>query len=62
MCGWVGPSTPRWLAQPVPDSERIRGQRLEALREARLDDPQVGRRYLRGEAEAVGVVMCERTA
>lgn len=51
----------RWLAEPVTDSERIRDQRVEALRVAHADDPQAGYRYLRDEAAAAGIVMCERT-
>lgn len=52
----------RWLAQPVTESDKVRQQRVAALREAHGDDPQAGYRYLRDEAAAAGVVMCERTA
>lgn len=52
----------RWLAQPVTESDKVREQRVAALLAAHADDPQAGYRYLRDEAEAAGVVMCERTA
>ena len=52
----------RWLAQPVSVADKVREQRVAALRAAHNDDPQAGYRYLRDEAAAAGVVMCERTA
>ncbi len=52
----------RWLAQPVTTQEAQRDRRVAALQAAHDDDPQAGYRYLREEAEAAGVIMCERTA
>lgn len=52
----------RLLAEPLTEADKLRERRVAALRVAHEDDPQAGYRYLRDEAAAAGVVMCERTA
>lgn len=51
-----------WLKHQVTKAEMVEAYRTNALRDAHLDDPEFGYRFLVGEAAEVGEVMCERTA
>ena len=52
----------RWRKQQVTPSELVEAYRANALFDAHRDDPEFGYRFLAGEAEAAGQLMCERTA
>ncbi|WNB88428.1 IS3 family transposase [Glutamicibacter protophormiae] len=52
----------RWRKQQVTESELVEAYRANALFDAHRDDPEFGYRFLVGEAEAAGQLMCERTA
>ena len=44
----------RWLSQPVTGAEVTAAYRANALFDAHRDDPEVGYRFLVGEAECRG--------
>jgi len=52
----------RWLREPVRSAEKLRQQRITALREAHGDDPEFGYRLLADEARQAGFPMADRTA
>ncbi len=52
----------RWRKQQVTKAELVEAYRANALLDAHRDDPEFGYRFLVGEAEEFGEVMCERTA
>lgn len=52
----------RWLSEPVRSAEKLRQQRIAALREAHGDDPEFGYRLLAHEARQAGFPMADRTA
>ena len=52
----------RWRNQQITNAELIEAYRANALRDAHLDDPEYGYRFLVGEAAETGEEMCERTA
>ena len=52
----------RWLREPVGASEKLRQQRVRALRDAHHDDPEFGYRLLADEARQMGFPMADRTA
>ena len=52
----------RWLRTPVGPSEKLRIERIAALRDAHGDDPEFGYRLLADEARQLGFPMADRTA
>lgn len=52
----------RWRKQQLTESELVEAYRADALFNAHRDDPEMGYRFLAGEAESAGQRMCERTA
>ncbi len=52
----------RWLREPVRSAEKLRQQRITALRKAHGDDPEFGSRLLADEARQAGFPMADRTA
>ena len=52
----------RWLREPAGPSEKLRQQRITALRDAHHDDPEFGYRLLADEARQAGFPMADLTA
>ena len=52
----------RWREDPVTEAEWTRAHRINALRDAHLDDPTFGYRLLAHEAKRAGWKMSRRTA
>ena len=52
----------RWREDPVTEAEWTRAHRINALRDAHLDDPTFGYRFLAHEAKRAGWKMSRRTA
>jgi len=52
----------RWLKSPVSSRELVQAYRANVIRDAHLEDPEFGHRFLADEARHVGEPMCDRTA
>ena len=52
----------RGLREPIRSAEKLRRQRITALREAHADDPEFGYRLLTDEARQAGFPMADRAA
>ena len=52
----------RWLKSPVSSRELVQAYRTNVIRDAHLEDPEFGHRFLADEARHVGEPMCDRTA
>jgi transposase InsO family protein len=52
----------RWRRNPIGPAEWVRAHRVNALRNAHLEDPTFGYRFLAGEANQAGWKMSRRTA
>jgi putative transposase len=51
----------RWVRNPVGPAEKLRSERIAALREAHADDVEFGYRLLADEARQLGFPMANRT-
>lgn len=52
----------RWLKSPVSSRELMQAYRANVIRDAHLEDPEFGHRFLADEARQIGEPMCDRTA
>ena len=52
----------RWVREPVGPAERLRQQRITALREAHAEETEFGYRLLADDARDAGFPMADRTA